>query len=486
MAKGTLLTNLRDEERDKATQRFHIIAPFVEGRAALADIAREHHLGYSTLQRWAADYRRHGLVGLAYRRRSDRGKRRLPFEVVQLIEALALQNTKPSAAAIHRVIRELAPQFGWKEPSYSVVRDIVSKVNPALITLAHEGSKAYQQAYDLLYRREAERPNAIWQADHSPLNIWLLDEQEKPARPWLTAIEDDFSRCIAGYQLSFKRPTSLHTALALRQAIWRKDDPRWHICGIPEVFYTDHGSDFTSHHMEQVCIDLKIQLIFSTVGMPRGRGRVERFFRTIDQLFLHRLPGYAPEGKPLSPPVLTLSQFDEHFKTFLLDEYHQRPQKDLPLPPQARWEVGGFLPHMPESLEQLDLLLLTVPTARQVRRDGIHFQSYRYLDLTLAAYIGEEVVIRYDPRDMAEIRVYHQDRFLCRAVCQELAGHTISLKDIIQARNRRRRELRQTLTEHEALIQTYLDVHQPHSALPIPEPPETEVSHTRLRRYHNE
>ncbi len=122
----------------------------------------------------------------------------------------------------------------------------------------------------------------------------------------------------------------------------------------------------------------------------------------------------------------------------------------------------------------------------QRRRDGIHFQSLRYLDLTLAAYIGEEVIIRYDPRDMAEIRVYHQDRFLCRAVCQELAGHTISLKDIIQARNHRRRALRQTLTEHEALIQTYLDVHQPISELPSTEPTETEPPPTRLRRYHNE
>ena len=70
---------------------------------------------------------------------------------------------------------------------------------------------------------------------------------------------------------------------------------------------------------------------------------------------------------------------------------------------------------MPDSLDQLDLLLLTVATNRQVRRDGIIFQSHRYMDVALAAYVGEAVVIRYDPRDMAEIRVYHNDRFLCRA-----------------------------------------------------------------------
>jgi putative transposase len=46
------------------------------------------------------------------------------------------------------------------------------------------------------------------------------------------------------------RHQSIQTALALRQAIWRKGDPHWSVCGIPEAFYNDHGSDFTSHHLE--------------------------------------------------------------------------------------------------------------------------------------------------------------------------------------------------------------------------------------------
>jgi hypothetical protein len=24
----------------------------------------------------------------------------------------------------------------------------------------------------------------------------------------------------------------------------RKEDPRWHVCGIPEVLYSDNGSDY--------------------------------------------------------------------------------------------------------------------------------------------------------------------------------------------------------------------------------------------------
>ena len=48
----------------------------------------------------------------------------------------------------------------------------------------------------------------------------------------------------------------------------------------------------------------------------------------------------------------------------------------------------------------------------------------------------------YDPRDLAEIRVFHRGTFLCRAVAPELAAQTISLKDLQNARARLRRELR--------------------------------------------
>ena len=122
--------------------------------------------------------------------------------------------------------------------------------------------------------------------------------------------------------------------------------------------------------------------------------------------------------------MLTLGELANEIELYLRNEYHRTPHSATGVPPQERWEAGGFLPQMPESLEQLDLLLLTVPKARRIHQDGIRFMGMRYIDPTLAAYVGEEVLLRYDPRDMAEIRVFYNDRFLCRAVCQELAGAT--------------------------------------------------------------
>ena len=188
---------------------------------------------------------------------------------------------------------------------------------------------------------------------------------------------------------------------------------------------------------------MKIRLIFSLPGKPRGRGRIERFFSTINEMFLCELDGYAPAGGAVrGKPTLTLAQFDARLRTFFLDVYHRREHAETKTPPAERWEANGFLPRMPDSLEQLDLLLIQVAKTRQVRVDGIYFQSFRYISTTLAAYVGETVTLRFDPRDMAEIRVFHRDRFLCRAVCAELAGATVPLREILRARNHRRRELR--------------------------------------------
>jgi DNA transposition AAA+ family ATPase len=47
----------------------------------------------------------------------------------------------------------------------------------------------------------------------------------------------------------------------------------------------------------------------------------------------------------------------------------------------------------------------------------------------LADYVGEQVIIRYDPRDMAEIRVFFKGAYLCRAISLSHAGDTADFSD---------------------------------------------------------
>jgi len=79
-------------------------------------------------------------------------------------------------------------------------------------------------------------------------------------------------------------------------------------------------------------------------------------------------------------------------------------------------------------------------------------------DATLAAYVGESVTLRYDPRDVAEIRVFHEQQFLCRAICPELAGATIPIREIVRARNKHRRDLQATVRDRRRTVDELMEI----------------------------
>ena len=144
-------------------------------------------------------------------------------------------------------------------------------------------------------------------------------------------------------------------------------------------------------------------------------------------------------------------------------------------------EIGvvadGFLPRLPDSLEDLDLLLVMHAKPRLVQRDGIHFEGLRYMSPTLAAFVREPVTVRFDPRDLSEIRVFHRDRFLCRAISEEHAGATVTLKDIKAARRAHRLALRAGIGERIARVADFLPV----PGGPAPEAAEPERPRPRTR-----
>ena len=98
---------------------------------------------------------------------------------------------------------------------------------------------------------------------------------------------------------------------------------------------------------------------------------------------------------------------------------------------------------------------MTVRKKRRVQQEGIAFEGSHSIDPLLAAYAGEDVLIRYDPADMAEIRVFRQDRFICRAICPELCGQTVSLQEIVAARSAQGGCVRKTLKKRRKMVQRF-------------------------------
>src|SRR5262249_54221040 len=164
-----------ETSRQRAFECFELLRAHLEDRKPLAAIAREAGLPYRTLQYWLERYRTSGLVALARKPRTDRGRRRkLSAALQEVIECLALQKPSLPIRVVCNRAQLAAKRLGEEPPGYDLVHDVVRRLPTDLVTLAHKGAKAYSNSFELVYRREAGCPNAIWQADHTPLDIELV------------------------------------------------------------------------------------------------------------------------------------------------------------------------------------------------------------------------------------------------------------------------------------------------------------------------
>jgi putative transposase len=440
-------------------------------------LAEEAGMSERTFYRKVRSFRKDGVQGLQRNLRSDKGARRkVSDDVKKAIEGLCLREPKPPVAWVCREIGESCRQKELPIPGYWVVLDIYRKLDKRLKTLAHQGDKAYEQEFDPLLMREAEHPNDTWQCDHKDLKIWATDESGKVGKVWITAILDDYSRMISGYFLAIGAPNSMRIATVLRQAIWTKEDKRWPVAGIPEVFYSDQGPDFMSTHIEQVAADLGMQLVNTIVFKPRGRGKIERFFRTLVQMF-------CPSHKTSQDKPKPFRQIETAFRDWI-DSYHHRKHREIKMTPLEKWSVSGFLPRLPESLDALDLMLMKVSKPRTMRGEGIRFDNKRYSHEVLTESIGQEFDIRYDPRDLTYIWVYGEGGILvCQARCMGLHPTKEETEQVISGRQRVKKRLKKDLKEKKAAGEIFVAKPDPDSDITkkVDRPPQI-----RLRKHFHE
>jgi putative transposase len=452
-----LLAELTDEEREVAMARYQVIVPLLEypdpspSKEAWEQAVVKGNCSKKTVRRWLKRYQQHGLPGLARKRRQDKGGRRVvSLEMQHLIEALYLEHGHRTFRNLYRIIKSYAEKEGLPIPTYTIIRDICKALPPTVVAMAREGERAWQDQFEPVLRFESSRPNECWQMDHCQIDLLVVDDTRENVlgRPWLTLALDTYSRAVVGYYLSLTVPSSLSICFALRRAILPKLLPAWTMCGIPERLHIDRGKDFTSKHLAQVAIDLEIQLSFATPYLARAKGKVERFFGTLNMQLWCELPGYVgsniQDRPPIVQPTLTLQEVEEYLITFLLQGYHQQIHGTTGEQPAARWQQSGFIPRLPASERELDLLLLFTEE-RVVQRQGIRFYRLDYWAHELVDYIGRRIQVRFDPENIREIVVYHDNRFVCVAATPQLNGLDINLADWRALQARQRRSIREVV-----------------------------------------
>ena len=101
-------------------------------------------------------------------------------------------------------------------------------------------------------------------------------------KTYLFAFLDDHSRLLPGYRWGYAEDT-VRLAAALRPALASR--------GVPKAVYVDNGSAYVDTWLLRACAKLGVRLVHSTPGRPEGRGKIERFFRTVREQFLVEITG---------------------------------------------------------------------------------------------------------------------------------------------------------------------------------------------------
>jgi hypothetical protein len=160
--------------------------------------------------------------------------------------------------------------------------------------------------------------------------------------------------------------------------------------GVPEKFYSDNGSAFRSRHLALVAGRLGMHLPHTPAYRPQGRGKVERFFRTVREQCLDGL-------QPAS-----LEKLQEAF-TAWLDAYHHRIHSGIGCSPMnMRIQVPKVTRVLPE-VAQLDLFF-GMEERRKIHKDGTLHLLGKVFDVK-GARPGSVALVRYLPWDLSVIQV---------------------------------------------------------------------------------
>jgi putative transposase len=357
------------------------------GRLVRAVAAAEHldptgrrvRVSRDTLDRWIRAWRRGGFDALVPSPRQCAP--RLPVEVVEMAVALKRENLDRTAAQVARILRT---QMGWAPGERTLQRWFAD--DPAItdLTAATVGVGA-GAAGAVFGRFEAARPNELWTGDalHGP--------HVGGRKTYLFAFLDDHSRAIVGHRFGFAEDT-VRLAAALRPALGSR--------GVPDGIYVDNGSAFVDAWLLRACAKLGIRLIHSTPGRPQGRGKIERYFRTVREQFLVEITGN-PDADPSRHPVADLDELNALFTAWVETVYHRSVHSETGQAPLARWSAGGPFP-IP-STDALAEAFLWEEQRTVTRTALVSLQGNTYqVDPLL---VGRRVELVFDPFDLTRIQV---------------------------------------------------------------------------------
>lgn len=233
-------------------------------------------------------------------------------------------------------------------PSMHAVSKIIKQIDAYERDVHREGKLHASRRHRAVGRSIlAREPLEICMADGQHMDIMLVSEPSDGTpskvlgRPFLTVILDVRTRCILAAFISLQPFCGGTLLKAMTEAVVESPGrPR----GIMSTLIVDNGADYQDSGFLRFLSNLGITLEICGPRMPNGKAQVERFFRTINEDLIHKLPGTTfsnptERGDYRSQELahLTLDALRSTVQTWIDEIYHQRAHRSLGRAPIDVW-----------------------------------------------------------------------------------------------------------------------------------------------------
>lgn len=360
-----------------------------------------------TIENWVYRFQHGNFHALQERPRRDKGRVRSldPAATEALIKLRRLHPELTLAALTRELLQQGVLQPGTFSASTLARRLADAGLDRRSLKAGAGSSSGPTKAFEL------PLPNLLWMADcmHGPT---LKLANGSLLRTFLFALLDDHSRlCVHGQFYAAER---LEFFLdCLRQALSTR--------GLPDKLYTDNGAAFRSQHLQIVCANLGIKLLHARPYHSWSKGKIERFFWTLQTQFLPQLQLH---------PVISLEAMNRQLWNWIEVHYHQRPHGglDQQTPAERFTSATPHLRILPKDVDIERLFLMRLK--RRVRKDATIALGGLLWEVPVHLR-GQIIVVHFDPVRWSRVEVWWRDGFVAQATrCNKsLNSQTASSND---------------------------------------------------------
>lgn len=448
-----------------------------------------------TVRRWARRYRTMCVVQLVPHH-SKKGRAAVIRgdleDLLQIcLEESYLKSERPTISKVYEDLRSRVngvnkgrlPSQHLRLPSEMTLRRYIDRLDSYQVDCARLGKHAADRKHrnatgQLTVDKILER----WEIDHTLLDVLIVDPKsgEVIGRPYITVILDRHSRMVMAFFIHLSAPNTESVLRTIERAIrpkhaWLANYPmvlnEWRARGLPRYIVPDNAAEFHANGLILAFNELGIEVLFPRSRGPEMKGAVERFFRTMADDLIHRLPGTTfsntrERGDYPSEKLacLTLAELEAAVMKWVVDRYLQKPHRGLGgLTPAKAWEQGEAErpPLLPLDLDELECVLSHRADVR-LHHYGVEVDRHQYHSAELSELrlrLGKEARVDVRFRDeLGHVWVRDPGRNLFLQVPNKDSRMVGMSRDVYSAARQRVRELSGKSSNPDAVFEAYRQI----------------------------